>query len=43
MQTLEQDFQAVRTYLDRAARQPAPVPAVAAGGADPDHQLNLFG
>jgi DNA polymerase len=43
MQTLEQDFQAVRTYLDRAARQPAPVLAAAAGGTDPDPQLNLFG
>jgi len=43
MQTIEQDFQAVRTYLDRAARRPAPVPAGSAGRADPDQQLSLFG
>jgi uracil-DNA glycosylase len=43
MQTLEQDFQAVRTYLDRAARRPAPVPVASASGPDPDQQLTLFG
>jgi len=44
MKTLEQDFQAVKAYLDRPRRQPAPtVPAAMAAAPDPATQLELFG
>lgn len=43
MSPLEQDFKAVRAYLDRAAERKAPALAASIPVATPEEQLTLFG